>query len=241
MGAERVSCWRLGPNEVVFYMERLEKLCIQSAKIERLHPKAFTARMPSRKTGLKELSFIDCVVSPDTIGKILAFPKCLTHFTMKARSLSPTVASGSNLKNGDYIEVLKRSTSVNVKYLDLDIGSTDGPLDFDGLNYLTHLELHLEAIHIYLKEENTKFAGRHLPKTLEVLTLHDYRSEGLPLRQLLSNVQDRLPPHLQRIIYKTFSNNNQGKESQNDPEVDTRDLQMLGVELCIVRQQDTSF
>ncbi|KAJ6127917.1 hypothetical protein N7471_009134 [Penicillium samsonianum] len=79
--------WVLGCNEIVFYMEQLEKLHIQGADIESLHPKHFAASLPSKKTELKELALLNCELSPDTLGRILAFPESFTHFTMKGTCL----------------------------------------------------------------------------------------------------------------------------------------------------------
>lgn len=40
-------------------MEQLEKLHIQGADIESLHPKHFAASLPSKKTALKELALLN--------------------------------------------------------------------------------------------------------------------------------------------------------------------------------------
>jgi hypothetical protein len=50
-------------------MENLEKLCIQGAKIDRLHPRPFASRVPLKKTSLKELTLLNCDVSSNTLEK----------------------------------------------------------------------------------------------------------------------------------------------------------------------------
>jgi hypothetical protein len=64
-------------------MENLEKLCIQGAKIDRLHPRPFASRVPLKKTSLKELTLLNCDVSSNTLGEILTLVNRFKKFTFK--------------------------------------------------------------------------------------------------------------------------------------------------------------
>lgn len=132
------GAWVLGTNEIVFYMEQLKKLHIQGAEIESLQPKDFATSLPSKKTALKDLALINCDLSPDTLGRILAFPESLTHFTMKGTCLDVsgdfTSCGHSNL-NGvslyKFIERIEQSSSAGVEYLDFDLCYGEDRAHFD--------------------------------------------------------------------------------------------------------------
>jgi hypothetical protein len=221
-------------------MEKLQKLHIQGAKIGRLHPKTFSARMPSKKTALKELTFLNCDISSHTVRQILAFPEALTNFTIKGASLTPTIAAECRLSIRNCILELERSTSTGLEYLDLDIWNAETSSDFDCLDKLKHLTISPQAIQGYAMERDLRFTGRSLPVSLETLMLKDFNKEGLPVELLLTKVRDGLLPSLRTITYGTFYDEEDNEGGENDWKNKVKAFHKLGVELSIARYQDPS-
>ncbi|KAJ5781235.1 hypothetical protein N7457_006395 [Penicillium paradoxum] len=177
------NSWLLGPNEVVFYMTQLEKLCIQGARIERMHHRSIAAECFTDRTFLKELVLLDCDVSPRTLFQILNFIRRLTHFTMRGQAHAL-----SSLDMSDYIRQFNYCASVNIEHLEIDIVNAENSSDFYWLENLKHLTLSPEGLQGYQADDWAGY-GRILPDNLETLTLKDSNQLGFPLEILLSKIE----------------------------------------------------
>lgn len=240
--------WFLGANEVVFYMEQLEKLHIQGANIEYLRPDLFAAILPSRKTALKDLSLLNCDLSPGTLEHILAFPDGLTHFTMKGSWPDPSGRFTSwgyshILYPHQYIEKFKESSSAGLEYLDLDLWYAESLPDYDSLDCLKHLiiPLHVyEPQEVELNELSATVPIPSLPASLETLTFHDFNPVSISLGSLVERVEAGELPNLRTVEYQKLYGQDQEETGEEDWQNEIQSLRKLGVELSVASRRGSS-
>ncbi|OQD88812.1 hypothetical protein PENANT_c003G02828 [Penicillium antarcticum] len=198
--------WPLGPNEIVFFMENLEKLCIQGAKVKRLHPGVFDRRVPPQKTGLKELILLNCDVSSDMLKEILTFFGGLKRFTLKGSDPDFPWPYGlyQHRFTEAYIRALATNTSDTLEYLDLDVSEAESHSDFTSLANLKHLIVPASIFKPQALHTDISSSGRRLPTTLENLVIKDYEREGLRTDVLIGMLKNGQPPNLRTIKYETY-------------------------------------
>lgn len=240
--------WLLGASEVVFYMEQLEKLHIQGANIEYVRPDLFAAILPSRKTALKDLSLLNCDLSPDTLEQILAFPNGLTHFTMKGSWPDPSgrfTSWGHShiIYPNQYVEKFKESSSAGLEYLDLDPWYAESLPDYDSLDCLKHLVIPLHTYELQgvgLNESSAGVPMPSLPASLETLAFHDFNQVGISLDSLVEKVKAGELPNLRAIEYQKLYGQDQEATGGEDWQNETKSLRELGVELSVASRRGSS-
>jgi hypothetical protein len=236
----------LGTNEIIFYMENLEKLCIQGAKIDRLHPRPFASRVPLKKTSLKELTLLNCDVSSNTLREILTLVDRLKNFTFKGKDWNFIFPPGFDQRRCTeaYIRALATSTSNTLEYLDLDICERKPYSDFTSLEHLKHLTTSATIFHPKELDTDINRSGGFLPASLETLFLKDFDKEGLHIEELIKMLKNGQLPNLRTIKYAAFydSDGFDNWESMKDHgwRHDIEQLWEYGIELSVGRCYDPS-
>ncbi|KAJ6186606.1 hypothetical protein N7519_007907 [Penicillium mononematosum] len=235
--------WLLGANKIVFSMVQLEKLHIQGAKIELLHPGALATSSSVKKTALKYLAFLNRDFSPDTLGQILAFPEALTHLAIKGRWPDPNGSSNSWACDNfvdpcEYVDKIKESSSAGLEYLDFDIWYSESDPDFECLEGLKHLSIPMDAYQYYergldgVHELGTRVPIQFLPISLETLELSEFDRTGISFPSILERVKVGQTPNLRAVMYRKFYGMDE-EESGEDCEGEIVAFRELGVELSI--------
>ncbi|CDM33130.1 hypothetical protein DTO006G1_5504 [Penicillium roqueforti] len=229
--------WDLSQNEIVFYMEQLEKLHIQGAIIDSLRPGSFGKLFPPKKTALKDLALVSCQIEPSTFGQILAFPTGLTHITMRGGWSQPSGAFEREGFRSEYIAAIQRSDSSDVEYLDFDMMDTENKPAFDRLYCLKQLTIPIETYAYHERNPCDEFGASDLdeclPASLETLILNEFDRKGTFFDSIGERVEAGELPNLRTVIYRRFYGEGQ-KESTEGWEDGIETLRELGVEFSIV-------
>ncbi|KAJ5766105.1 uncharacterized protein N7511_003721 [Penicillium nucicola] len=238
--------WSLGPNEIVFYIENLEILCIQGAKFGRLHPKVFAARVAPNRASLKKLTLLNCDISSEILEEILTGLDGLKSFTLKGLDAEFPWPYGlyQHRFTESYIQALAKTTAETLEYLDLDVSEAESDSDFSSLEHLKHLIVPADTFQRDELNTDNDWTGRRLPGTLENLIVKDFESDGLWTDVLIGMLKNGQPPNLRTIKYETYYHPEQFDDWETMRHrgwnYDIEQFREYGIELHIDRCYDPS-
>lgn len=172
---------------------------------------------------------------------ILTFPEGLSHFTMKDPWSHPSGApDGWEFDNiihpREYIKKIKKSSSANLEYLDLDLWHAGSQPDFDSLCCLKHLTTFTmmpEFDQMEWDKGDVPDPIPHLPGSLETLELNDFAGMGISFASLAGRVEAGTLPNLRVVKYRKVYGPD-GEETEQEREdwgYEVRSLEILGVKL----------